>query len=59
MKRGSDNVWKMLQTETVYNDPGKDDYCIKRHRDRAKKRALDESRNLGCTVTLEPISEVV
>ena len=51
-------IWNMLQTGTTYNDPGKD-YYIKRDPDRAKKRALDQLRNLGYTVTIEPILEAV
>ena len=51
-------IWHMLQTGTTDNDPGKD-YYAKRDLDRAKKRALDQLRNLGYTVTIEPILEAV
>ena len=51
-------IWNMLQTGSIYNDPGKD-YYTKRDPERAKKRALDQLRNLGYTVTLEPIPEPV
>jgi hypothetical protein len=51
-------IWNMVQTGTIYNDPGKD-YYTKRDPDRAKKRALDQLRNLGYAVTLEPIPEAV
>ncbi len=51
-------IWNMLQTGSIYNDPGKD-YYTKRDPERAKKHALDQLRNLGYTVTLEPIPEPV
>ena len=51
-------IWNMLQSRATYNDPGKD-YFSKRDPDRAKKRALDQLRNLGYTVTLEPMPEAV
>jgi transposase len=44
-------IWNMLQTGETFNDPGGDFYS-KRNPDRAK-RALDQLRNLGYTVTLE------
>ncbi len=46
-------VWNMMQTGETYNEPG-GDYYTKRSPERAKRRALDQLRNLGCTVTLEP-----
>ena len=46
-------VWNMLQTGETYNEPGGDFYA-KRNPDRAKRRAMDQLRNLGYTVTLEP-----
>jgi hypothetical protein len=45
-------IWNMLQTGETFNDPGGDFYS-KRNPDRAK-RALDQLRNLGYTVALEP-----
>jgi transposase len=50
-------VWNMLQTGTTYNDPG-DDFYSRRSPDKTKRRALDQLRNLGYTVTLEPTTEV-
>ena len=46
-------IWNMLQTGETYNDPG-GDFFTKRSPDKAKSRALDQLRNLGYTVTLEP-----
>ena len=49
-------IWNMLQTGETYNDPG-GDFFTKRSPDKAKSRALDQLRNLGYTVTLEPSHE--
>jgi transposase len=46
-------VWNMLQTGETYNEPGGDFYS-KRNPEKSKRRALDQLRNLGYTVTLEP-----
>lgn len=45
-------VWNMLQTGETYNEPGGDFYA-KRNPEKAKRRAVDQLRNLGFTVTLE------
>ena len=45
-------IWHMLQDGATYDDPGSD-YYAKRDPDRAKKRALDQLRDLGYSVTLE------
>jgi transposase len=45
-------VWNMLQTGETYDEPGGDFYA-KRNPERAKRRAVDQLRNLGFTVTLE------
>jgi len=50
-------IWNMLQTGTTYNDPG-DDFYSRRSPDKTKRRALDQLRSLGYTVTLEPTGEV-
>lgn len=50
-------IWNMLQTGTTYNDPG-DDFYSRRSPDKTKRRALDQLRSLGYTVTLEPTAEV-
>ena len=46
-------IWHMLGEGTTYSDLGSD-YYTKRDPDRAKKRALDQLRDLGYAVTLEP-----
>jgi len=50
-------IWNMLQTGTTYSDPG-DDFYTRRTPDKTKSRALNQLRNLGYTVTLEPTAEV-
>ena len=47
----------MLQTSTTYSHPG-DDFYTRTSPDKVKRRALDQLRNLGYTVTLEPTAEV-
>ena len=49
-------IWHVLQNGITYSDPGAD-YSTRRDRNRAKKRALDQLRDLGYTVTLKPKSE--
>jgi hypothetical protein len=46
-------VWNMLQTGENFNEPGGDFYT-NRSPEKAKRRAIDQLRNLGYTVTLEP-----
>jgi transposase len=46
-------IWTMLQTEQDYIDPGHDFYT-RRDPDKAKRRAVEQLRNLGYTVTIEP-----
>jgi transposase len=46
-------VWNILQTGETFNEPGGDFYS-KRNPEKAKRRAIDQLRNLGYTVTLEP-----
>lgn len=46
-------IWNMLQTGTIFTDPGADFYT-KRTPDKAKNRAIEQLRSLGYTVTLEP-----
>ena len=50
-------IWNMLQTGTTYTDPG-DDFYARRSPDKTKTRAINELRNLGYTVSLEPTAEV-
>jgi transposase len=45
-------IWNMLQTGQNYSDPGGDFYT-RRNPDRAKRRALEQLRSLGFTVTIE------
>jgi hypothetical protein len=46
----------MLQTGEIYSDLG-GDFFTKRSPDKAKSRALNQLRNLGYTVILEPSRE--
>jgi transposase len=46
-------IWNMLQTGTVFIDPG-GDFFTKRTPDKAKSRAIEQLQSLGYTVTLEP-----
>ncbi len=46
-------VWNMLTTGETYRDPG-GDYFTRRDPEKAKRRALDQLRHLGYTVTIEP-----
>ena len=50
-------IWNMLQTGETYNDPG-DDFYVRRRPDQTKTRALNQLRDLGYRVTLEPTAEV-
>ena len=50
-------IWNMLQTGATYTDPG-DDFYTRRSPDMTKTRAINQLRNLGYTVTLEPTAEV-
>ncbi|MHB1088857.1 MAG: IS110 family RNA-guided transposase [Acidimicrobiales bacterium] len=50
-------IWNMLQTGATYTDPG-DDFYARRSPDKTKTRALNQLRNLGYTVTLEPTVQV-
>jgi len=50
-------IWHMLTTGETYRDPG-EDYFTRRDPERAKRRALNQLRNLGYTATLQPTAEV-
>jgi len=50
-------IWHMIQTGETYNDPG-DDFYVRRRPDQTKTRALNQLRDLGYRVTLEPAAEV-
>ncbi len=43
----------MAQTGALYDDPGPDFYT-RLHPDKAKRRAIEQLRLMGYTVTLEP-----
>ncbi len=45
-------IWNMLQTGTVFTDPGSD-FFTKRTPEKAKSRAIEQLWSLGYTVTLE------
>jgi transposase len=46
-------IWNMLNTGTLYNDPGADFYTHL-NPDKTKNRAVDQLRKLGYAVTLNP-----
>lgn len=46
-------IWNMLNTGTLYNDPGADFYT-RLNPDKAKTRALNQLRKMGYDVTLNP-----
>ena len=48
-------IWNMLSTGEPYNDPGSDFYA-RLNPDKAKNRALDQLRRMGCSVTLHPLA---
>ena len=48
-------IWNMLNTDTIYNDPG-DDFYTRLNPDKAKNRALDQLRKMGHNVTLNPLA---
>ena len=46
-------IWNMLDTGTLYCDPG-DDFYTRLNPDKTKNRALDQLRKMGYDVTLNP-----
>lgn len=46
-------IWNMAATGALYDDPGGDFYA-RRNPDKARRRAIEELRVMGYTVTLEP-----
>jgi transposase len=46
-------IWNMAAAGALYDDPGGDFYA-RRNPDKAKRRAIDQLRVMGYTVTLEP-----
>ena len=48
-------IWNMLTTGTPYQDPGGDFYT-RLNPDKAKNRALDQLRQMGYDVTLNPLA---
>ena len=51
-------IWHMLNTGAFYDDPGYD-FFTRRNPDKAKKRAVDQLRNMGYDVTLNPVETAV
>lgn len=49
-------IWHMLTNGTLYQDPGGDFYN-RLHPDKAKNRALDQLRQMGYQVTLNPLAD--
>jgi len=49
-------IWNMLQTGALYSDPGGNFY-IQSNPDKAKNRAIDQLRQMGYTVILEPLAK--
>jgi hypothetical protein len=45
--------WNMLHIGKTFNEPDGDFYS-KRRPEKAKRRAIDQLRNMGFTVTIEP-----
>jgi transposase len=50
-------IWHMLNDGSLYTDPG-GDFFTRRNPDRAKSRAVEQLRQMGYTVTIEPICGV-
>jgi len=50
-------IWHMLNDGSLYTDPS-GDFFTRRNPDRAKSRAVEQLRQMGYTVTLEPICGV-
>jgi transposase len=48
-------IWHMLTNGTLYEDPG-GDYYTRLNPDRAKNRAIDQLRQMGYNVTLNPLA---
>jgi transposase len=49
-------IWNMLTNSTIYDDPGNDFYSRLKP-DKAKNRAVDQLRQMGYEVTLEPLAD--
>jgi transposase len=47
-------IWNMITNGAFYHDPGSDS-CTRRNPDKARQRAVDQLRQMGYTVTLEPL----
>jgi hypothetical protein len=48
--------WNMLHIGKTFNEPDGDFYS-KRRPEKAKRRAIDQLRNMGFTVTIEPTTD--
>jgi transposase len=48
-------IWNMLDTGTIYDDPGSDFYT-RLNPDKVKNRAVDQLRKMGYVVTLDPLA---
>ncbi len=49
-------IWNMLTTGALYQDPGGDFYT-RLNPDKAKNRAVDQLRQMGYDVTLNPLAD--
>ena len=49
-------IWNMLTTGELYNDPGADFYT-RLNPDKTKHRAIDQLRQMGYNVTLNPLAD--
>jgi len=49
-------IWNMLNTGELYCDPG-DDFYTRLNPDKAKQRAIDQLRQMGYAVTLNPLAD--
>jgi transposase len=46
-------IWNMITNGALYDDPGADS-CTRRNPDKTRQRAVDQLRQMGYAVTLEP-----
>jgi transposase len=47
-------IWNMITSGALYDDPGADFYT-RRNPDKTRQRAIDQPRQIGYTVTLQPL----
>jgi transposase len=48
----------MITNGALHDDPG-GDFCTRHNPGKTRQRAIDQLRQLGCTVTLEPLKTAV